>query len=388
MMSSFMTSGREIPKSNFIIAKKANLPFKVEKYTFTSVVGQGGFAEVYLVEDERFQSQFVAKVMTVDTTEMQHRWEVFDAEVTALSTLDHPNIIRLYDHFHVGTQFYLILEYCSGGSLHDEISKTNGLSYGRFVEVGKQIVHALCYCHEKGVAHRDIKPGNILLDNLARPRVADFGLSLRTHAGQLHRAFGGSLTYTAPEIFQKKPNDPMAGDVWALGVMFAVMATGSSPWPCESLGALKQMASSGQFQLARKVPDTINDLINRTIVVEPSQRLTMKQILAHPVFQSPTISRNFFGNKKPKSISPSKLKWNAISRSAIDRYEYDHTLSEDLDMYEEPISLTKLTSIHTASSVFLHSARKSKTVKSRVHRNSPSVFETFTEMDEEVLEVQ
>lgn len=120
-----------------VVVKESNLPFVINDYTFTTLIGKGGFAEVYLVTHNRYQRQFVAKVMTIHSTKGNDDWRVFESEVSALSELDHPNIVRLYDHFQVGDQFYLILQYCPGGSLHEEIRRNRGLTMDRFVQVGR-----------------------------------------------------------------------------------------------------------------------------------------------------------------------------------------------------------------------------------------------------------
>ena len=296
--------------------KKGNLPFSIRNYNFTAIIGQGGSAIVYLGQNLTFGNQFVAKVMTVEPSEMAESWKIFDAEVSSLSILDHPHVIRLYDHFQEGNKFYMILEYCSGGSLHDQISRCNGLSSSQFQLLGREIAEALEYCHAKGIAHRDVKTQNILLDMSGHSHLADFGLSLKTQKGQLHLSNGGSFEYTAPEIFMKKLHDPMAADAWALGVVFAMMVTGSSPWKYQSLGDLKIKASQAQIQYKKPVPDVIDDLIHRLIVLNPEERLTMKQVMDHPAFKYPAViknkvsqHRNSFGtNAMPI------LKWNNIKR--------------------------------------------------------------------------
>ena len=363
-------------KSSIVLPR--NLPFVIRDYQFNNMIGRGGFAEVYLVQHLKFKTYFVAKVMTVDPTEMASRWEIFDAETTALSSLTHPHIIRLYEHFQHSNQFIYILEYCAGGSLHDEVAGTCGLPFPRFIILASQMVSALAYCHSKGIAHRDIKPGNILLDENHRVKVADFGLSQKTIAGQLHKTFSGSCEYTAPEIFLRRPNDPMKGDVWALGVVFAIMSTGSSPWKSDSLGGLRQLASVGNYRLNKSVPPLVADVISKMIVVNPSQRITMSELEKHPLFRE---FKNSYTGRISKQVSKielaMKVKWEPIERSES---LIDDGFDDGFEVDDEHQGLRKLSKIHSASSSFMHTPPQIKKVRSRVHTFKPQ--ETFPSVDD------
>jgi serine/threonine protein kinase len=264
--------------------------------------------------------------MTVDSGEVDERWGVFEAELGALSSLCHPNIVHLYEHFFIGFQFYLILQYCPGGSLHDEIRRDNGLSIERFLFVGRQVVQAINYCHENGIAHRDIKPGNILLDDACLPRLADFGLSLRTNAGRMHRTFGGSFAFTAPEVLLKKGHDPLAADVWSLGVTLLTMMNGTPPWDVDSVGSLKQVAAQGNLKTRKAIPAPIRELALRMIVVDPAQRLVMKDIAKHPLFCGVQVSRPVYGYDK---MSAERLKWDTILRPVQDDDSFRHSGVDD-----------------------------------------------------------
>ncbi|EAX98643.1 CAMK family protein kinase [Trichomonas vaginalis G3] len=359
-------------KDNGTLARSANLPFVIRDYKFTQMIGKGGFAEVFLVEHIKFLTLFVAKVMTVDASEVQSTWEIFDSETKALSTLNHPHIIRLYDHFQIGCQFYYILEYCPNGSLFDEIEVTRGLPIPRFLTLASQIVSALAYCHANGIAHRDIKPGNILLDENKRAKLTDFGLCMQTKIGELHKTFSGSCEFTAPEIFLRKPNDPFKGDVWALGIVFAILITGTSPWKCDSLGALRQLALAGNYKLNEFVPKEIADVIARMIVVDPDKRITMAELAEMPLFR----------HSHPTGIVPSlsktqivQLDWEPIERPSRDN-SYD-----DLNETEEirPVVSSK---VRSASSLFLHKKPQNR-VKSRMRLNT--VKPTFPGIEEDDL---
>ncbi|OHT01802.1 CAMK family protein kinase [Tritrichomonas foetus] len=338
-----------------VAARKGKLPYSIGLYTFIEQIGHGGFSEVYKVTHRTFKNYFVAKAMRTDPSETESKWEVFEAEVKALSALSHPNIIRLYDHFKQGNQFYLVLEYCPNGSLHDESMAQGGIKVSRFYELGREIVEALAYCHKNGVAHRDIKPGNVLLDPYYRAKIADFGLCAKTNAEELTENFGGSLSFLAPEIFQKKPHNAMMADVWALGVTFATILMARTPWNSDSLGGLKKLIASAKFRLSHRIPDILQDLIKKMIVVEPTERLTMQEILNHPFFsQAPPVPRKFSSA--------------VITKSSFSLIKYE------TDKKDQPTRAT--------DSFLIHAAQSNLILESRFH---PTVDTPLTSGSDDIL---
>jgi serine/threonine protein kinase len=307
---------------NLAIAKSTPLPCLIHDYVFRKLIGHGGFAEVYLVTHLRFDTEFVAKVMTFDSTDDIEASGVFESEIHALIKLTHPNIIRMYDNFTIGTQVFLILEYCPGGSLRNEITEGDGLSLPRFMEVAVQIADALAYCHSVNIAHHDIKPGNILLDGSRQCKIADFGLCLTTNASKKMRHFGGSLMFIAPEIVQKRPHDPLAADVWALGVTFTMMMTGSSPWDCDNLGQLRIVSAQGAITFKKPVPKHIDELIRQMLVVDPGSRLTMEQVKTHILFEAD------LPHVMPSVQSP-KIQWDPIRRPGWEGGDGDGPVMRD-----------------------------------------------------------
>ena len=338
-----------------------SFPFFFGDYKFLQMIGKGGFAEVFLVTNTKYDDNlFVAKVMNfANDVESMKNIKSFDAEISALSKLNHPNIIRIYDHFQHNEKLCLILEYCPNGSLMDEIERNNGLSLARFIEVSKQLVDALHYCHSQGVAHRDIKPNNVLLEENRRVKLADFGLCMSNMDGSLQKRFGGSMLYTAPEIFQKKPHDPLASDIWALGVAFYIMLTGKSPWNYNSLGEFKQIVLSGALKLSNSIPPMVAELIRNMLVIDPSQRLTIDQIAKSSLFRNSSMNLRM-SFPMPKKKIP-KLNWNQIERK-----DFDDDFIMSGDVIKEDTHLNK-TNVRVVSSLFLHSRAK-KDVKRRVHK--------------------
>lgn len=265
----------------------SNLPCLIHGYIFHKLIGKGGFSSVYLVQSERFMMEFCAKVTQIPNSESTEEGEKAAInEMNALISLNHPHILRLYDHFRDNSRFYLIIEYCSGGSLSNKVLRNKGLSIDNFLYLSRQIISALATCHQHNIAHHDLKLGNVLLDEYGRTKLADFGISIRIERyGDLCESYSGSIEYEAPEILIKKPHDPFAADIWALGVLFAHMIGGSSPWRCDTIGKLKKCIMKGVYRLPKNVPAEISDIISKMIVVEPEKRITMKQLKMIPLFQ-------------------------------------------------------------------------------------------------------
>ena len=353
------------------------LPFTLNGYNFLSLIGKGGFAEVFLVVNLKYNQQFVAKVMTYDESKV----DTFESEVQALLKLNHPNIIRIYDHFRINSQIFMILEFCSRGSLHNEINFTKGLSMSRFLELSREIVSALVYCHARGIAHRDIKPGNVLIDQFYRSKLADFGLSLSNLLdGKLQTKFGGSYEYTAPEIFQKKPHDPKAGDVWALGVMFATMYTGIIPWKADSLGELKERVAKGKLTFAKPIPSLLEDLIRKMIVVDPKMRLTMEEVAKHPIFN------DFVSIYRPV-LQSKKLHWDQIARRS-DQPDESFDLLPD-NIFEIPQNVNVMTSVRSATTAVIHPGKlKSKQIPGRFYSVLKGTDLTFNDFIDPIEETR
>lgn len=265
----------------------SDLPCIIHGYVFHKLIGKGGFSSVYLVQSERFMMEFCAKVMQIPNSESTEEGEKAAInEMNTLISLNHPHILRLYDHFRDNSRFYLIIEYCPGGSLSNEVVRDKGLSIDRFLYLSRQVISALATCHQHNIAHHDLKLGNVLMDEFGRAKLADFGISIHTeHFGDLCESYSGSIEYEAPEILIKKPHDPFAADIWALGVLFAHMISGSSPWHCDTIGKLKKCIMKGVYRLPKSCPVEISDIIAKMIVIEPEKRITMRQLKNIPLFQ-------------------------------------------------------------------------------------------------------
>ncbi|EAY07620.1 CAMK family protein kinase [Trichomonas vaginalis G3] len=303
------------------------LPCSIHKYGFKKLIGKGGFSFVYLVESEDDHKKYCAKVTPLNNDIILGvKIDPLEAEIKALMSLSHQNIIRLYDHFTENNCFFIILEYCQLGSMQDTLNK-KGLPKEQFINYARQIVSALTFVHSKNIAHRDIKPGNILIDSLGHIKLSDFGISI-TNANNMIEPFSGSLLYMPPEIILKKPHNPMQADIWSLGVLFAYMINGRAPWQCDNVNSLRTCIIAGDFKLRANTPPEIIDLISKMMRIDPNERPSVAEILNYKLFEKDPLDGMLSDNEEvPQDVlSPKGRSLRSIQRNKSTYHPHSITI--------------------------------------------------------------
>ena len=153
-----------------------------------------------------------------------------------LKTLDHPNILKIYEFYQDENAVFIIMEICTGGELFDKIIEQGSLFEQDAGLIIKQLLEGLAYSHKKGIAHRDIKPENILLDILPDGtiivKIIDWGCAhsfmVNKQKGVKMSKFCGTHQYMAPEVFGKSYDEKC--DVWSAGVVLFILLTGMPPF--------------------------------------------------------------------------------------------------------------------------------------------------------------
>src|SRR5256884_1624071 len=185
-------------------------------YRLVSLLGQGGYAEVYLGQHVRFKQQAAIKIVHVHLSgqEVEH----FQQEAETIATLAHPSIVRVFD-FDVQEGIpFLVMDYAPNGSLRQRYPKGKLVPLPQIVSYVKQVAAALQYAHERKFIHRDVKPENMLLGRQQEVLLSDFGLAALAHSsGSLStKEAAGTLPYMAPEQIEGHPR--AASDQYALAV--------------------------------------------------------------------------------------------------------------------------------------------------------------------------
>jgi len=248
----------------------------VQHYRIIEKIGAGGMGEVYLAEDTKLNRQVALKFMPAhlaSDTDMRTR---FTREAQAAAKLDHPNIVPVYEVGEFHDRPFIAMAHIDGQSLRDIIKKGK-LSVSESISLTMQICEGLQKAHEAGVVHRDVKPGNIIIDKSDRARLLDFGLATVTGEEKLTKTGStlGTVGYMAPEQILSKKTDKRA-DLFSVGVILYELITGRRPFTGENdVAVVKAITDATPEPIARfksGVTGELQQVINKALSKDPSMR--------------------------------------------------------------------------------------------------------------------
>jgi len=262
--------------------RKPQIGDKVAQYTIRSKLGSGGMGDVYLCDDPALSRTVAVKIMhsyDQSDTDIVNR---FILEGKALAKLTHPNIVSVFGLGEDNGFLYIAMEHVAGRSLF-QISRDRSLTIREMISIFSDIAAGLDHAHSHGIVHRDIKPANILVDGNGRAKIIDFGIAkviggnasgsegVKTKTG----AVIGTLNYIAPELFRGIDPSP-SSDIYALGLLFAEMLTGRTPFKGESQFATMELIRDGKIDIPENLlavlPQEAIDALYKIIDKEPENR--------------------------------------------------------------------------------------------------------------------
>jgi len=268
-----------------------------------SYIGKGAFGEVWKVSQKMTGKIYVIKVMDKSAIKEQRLIDQINREIEIMYKLNHPHVIRLINHFEDDEKFYLIMPYASKGQLYSLLRRQVRFDQRTAAQYMREVIEAVRYIHSFSpkIIHRDIKPENLLLDDNYRVLLSDFGWSNFLDDNEYRKTFCGTPEYLSPEMAKKEGHNEMV-DIWALGVLMFEFLAGYAPFsgsnPKELYANIKKLKINWPVDF----PPLAKNLITKILKLNPTERLSLEEILDHAWFtQNPPLRHvltNYLTNEK------------------------------------------------------------------------------------------
>ena len=264
-------------------------------YLILDEIGAGGMGRVYKAQHRRMKRVVALKVLSPSATLTEDSIRRFQREVEAAAKLNHPNIVTAYDADEQDGMHYLVMEYVDGTSLAAAASSGNKIPVATAVNYILQTAHGLSYAHQQGIVHRDVKPGNLLLDSNGTIKILDMGLARieqspgaldeadaqkLTQAGQIM----GTIDFMSPEQAEDTRQADARADIYSLGCTLYFLLTGEVPYPGDTL--MRKLLAHRSHPIPTlldkrpNVPKYLDGIFRRMVAKLPAQRYqTMAEVI-------------------------------------------------------------------------------------------------------------
>lgn len=256
---------------------------QIGRYVIESEIGRGSMGRVFKAWDPKLDRTVVIKQVSFDLSihneELDHLRSRLYREARAAASLNHPNIVIVYDVAEERDFSYIVMEYVEGLDLQSLLQKERRPDIRKAIRIVQQICLALDFAHQHDIVHRDVKPSNILLTNDGKVKVADFGIAklpqtaTLTHTGNVM----GTPYYMSPEQIEGKPLDGRS-DIFSLGVLMYELFTGVRPFVGESIPAvvykiMHKNPAPPSF-VNKSLPETLDRVVEKALAKEPQHRFS------------------------------------------------------------------------------------------------------------------
>lgn len=289
----------------------------VKDFSFGRTLGEGSYSTVLLAQDRQTHKEYAIKILDKRHIIKEKKVKYVNIEKNTLNRLtDHPGIVRLYYTFQDERSLYFVLDLASGGELLSHLKRVSTFSEECTRFYSAQILDTIDYMHRCGIIHRDLKPENVLLDDQMHVKITDFGTAKilsekkqdsiglpldgsEESDSDRAQSFVGTAEYVSPELLTEK-NACKASDLWAFGCIVYQLLAGRPPFKASNEYQTFQKIVGLDYEFPRGFPEVARDLVERLLVLDPSQRLSIEHIKNHQFFDGITWGRILWQQKAPR----------------------------------------------------------------------------------------
>lgn len=322
-----------------------------DRYEILEKIGAGGMSDVYKAKDHVLDRYVAVKVLKAEFSEDMNFVAKFRTEAQSAASLEHPNIVNIYD---VGSEeglHYIVMEYIEGIVLKTYIEKKGCLTYKEAVSIAIQIAKGIEAAHNKNIIHRDIKPQNIIISTEGKVKVTDFGIARAASTNTVSADVMGSVHYASPEQARNGFVDGRS-DIYSLGIVMYEMVTGRVPFDGDTTVSVAlqhlqdEMVSPSEY--VKDLPISIEKIIQKCAQKNPDRRYQSINELIQDLRKSLVTPNEDFvhmvpldENAKTKVISQDEIKQinDEIKKEPLvndnEIVEKEHIDDDDLSLEEE-----------------------------------------------------
>ena len=258
---------------------------QIGNYSLGAEIGSGAFGKVILGHSLLTNDSVAIKILDkLILSQTPEDLTLVQKEISILKIVKHKYIAQLYEILEDAHSIYIIMEYCEGKDLMDNIITKGHLTEIESLKLFQQLINTLLYLHSQNITHRDIKIDNMLLDRNGDLKLVDFGLSTKYKDNELLNQPCGTVVYAAPEVLQGKEYHGMLCDVWSSGIVLFGMLSGYLPFSDNDDEVNKKNILKGVIDYPKFISPFVKDLLKKMLEINPIKRFTLKDILEHKWF--------------------------------------------------------------------------------------------------------
>jgi serine/threonine protein kinase len=252
----------------------------IGRYEIERKLGQGAMGIVFLARDPTIGRSVAIKTFDVQDSANEEDWQWLRdrllSEGNRAGSLDHPNIVKVYDVVDEGDMAYIVMEYVQGVTLEAHLRDHPSPSPDLILHILRQTADALDYAHGRGIIHRDIKPANLMIDDQDVIKITDFGIAKKAGSMTQTGRFMGTLEYSAPEQIEASPDIDGRADQFALATLAYLLVTGQKPFDAETNGQLTHQIMNKQppppSQVNPQLGKSVDGVLRKAMAKTPGGR--------------------------------------------------------------------------------------------------------------------